>query len=411
MSRKTVPIGELESDRLEFKGARVLDDLHKGKSNLGSSVAAMLNGRGGELWIGIGESRGRAEIIEPLTRAADEWMAIWNHLLTTIEPHLQAQDVEHEIVSTSKGDVLLLRVAEGSDKPYAFNRQGGRRFVVRAGARIRDMTRDEIVSFGRPSSESGSEARARLEGAFASRRAELIESPARLFWIRIIVVPRDLALDTVRFDISKEGMKELLTDPAKTSTREHAMASHLLVPEFGKGVLRTGAKHFGYVEIGRAAYVDITVPLERFTDRAIEPEESEGDRGSLFIHPLPWIEHVVFAFRLVRELLAIQVGNIDEPERLVVFAETALLNARGVSLLGYTPGTFGYMFRHEAKAVKNDHLEIGEQPYRFEAVDVVKHTDRCARKLMLLAYESFGFEEKHLPTEWDPATLEFRRTH
>mgnify|MGYP000175353169 CR=1 FL=1 len=64
------------------------------------------------------------------------------------------------------------------------------------------------------------------------------------------------------------------------------------------------------------------------------------------------------------------------------------------------------MFRHESGVVKRDHLLI-DGPLRFEATDVIAHADRCARILMLRAYESFGFEEKHLPSEWNPETLDF----
>jgi hypothetical protein len=93
-----------------------------------------------------------------------------------------------------------------------------------------------------------------------------------------------------------------------------------------------------------------------------------------------------------------------------VFAETALLNAKGAQLVAYSPGTYGYMFRHNAKVLERDHLEI-DMPLRFDASDVKHHADRAARVLMLRAYESFGFEEEHLPAEWDRDTFEFTRAH
>src|SRR6185436_573945 len=146
MKKLTVPLGESEGDQLEFKGARELDALHKGKSDLGRSVVAMLNGNGGTIWIGVREQSGRATAMEAVERPRYQWEAIWNHLLTTIEPPIQAGDVEPEFVSAPEGEVLVLRVRTGPQRPYAFHRQGGRRYFVRAGARIRDLTREEILT-------------------------------------------------------------------------------------------------------------------------------------------------------------------------------------------------------------------------------------------------------------------------
>jgi hypothetical protein len=65
MSRR-IPLGETESQKLEFKGKDALKHL----PNVSRAVVAMLNTAGGDIWIGLGEEQGRAVRVDAISATA-----------------------------------------------------------------------------------------------------------------------------------------------------------------------------------------------------------------------------------------------------------------------------------------------------------------------------------------------------
>jgi hypothetical protein len=60
-----IPLGERESQKLEFKSSAILEQPDK----IAKEVVAMLNAEGGEVWIGIREDEARAVECEPIRNA------------------------------------------------------------------------------------------------------------------------------------------------------------------------------------------------------------------------------------------------------------------------------------------------------------------------------------------------------
>jgi hypothetical protein len=106
MNSVDLPLGQREGQTLEFKAAAAMANLF----DIGREVVAFLNSdRTVDLWIGLTEGPdGRAVGVEPID--VSRIAALENHLHDTIFPHVDAAQVESELVAVDGGHVLRLRI-------------------------------------------------------------------------------------------------------------------------------------------------------------------------------------------------------------------------------------------------------------------------------------------------------------
>ena len=176
---ESIPLGQAESQRLEFKGKDALKHL----PNVSREVVAMLNSGGGEIWIGLGEEHGRAVRIEPVENAEREISRLRDHLSDAIEPPPIAAEIHVETVSTAKTTVHVLRVSVKPSKerrPYDLREGTARHFLKRIDDRLRSMTREEIITLTKPALIPAAVKRSRkIENARKHQRN------GENFWLRI----------------------------------------------------------------------------------------------------------------------------------------------------------------------------------------------------------------------------------
>ncbi len=223
-----LPLGRREDQRLEFKGRDALGDLR----DIAREVVAMLNATGGEIWIGIREAEGFAVAAEPLGKAGKERDRLNDHLVEVIEPAPSEKDVRLQVVPVGQGRGEVLKVSvgrpergEGGErKPYALlGKQGSRKFLLRVGARIRPMEREEIFGAAGLSSRGFRvrEGTGRPEQAaqlLKEAREEVLRGEAGVFWIGI-QPEESLELDRDRVEKEKEILERILRDPRETGGR------------------------------------------------------------------------------------------------------------------------------------------------------------------------------------------------
>ncbi|MBI5880981.1 putative DNA binding domain-containing protein, partial [archaeon] len=112
-----------ESPTLEFKEAL--------NNSIGKEMCAFANSKGGKILLGIGDS---GEIMGT---------KITNNLKSQVQDY--ARNIEPPLIVSVEeaGDVLVVEVPEGKDKPYSANG----RFYSRQGANTQQLKRDEIRRF------------------------------------------------------------------------------------------------------------------------------------------------------------------------------------------------------------------------------------------------------------------------
>ncbi|MGH7150971.1 MAG: AlbA family DNA-binding domain-containing protein, partial [Planctomycetota bacterium] len=173
-----IPLGEPESQTLEFKGAGALKDL----ASISREVVAMLNSRGGDVWIGIEEREGRGASVEGIPDAEREARRLRDHLVDSIHPSPSAEEVSLSCASDETGrSVLLVRARPRKErKPYAFRKEGGWHFLLRVGDRVRPMSREEFLG-----PVSSTEEARRTGERLRKEREALREGKAGVYWVRI----------------------------------------------------------------------------------------------------------------------------------------------------------------------------------------------------------------------------------
>lgn len=138
-----------ESSTLEFKR-----DLPGGsdreKHEICKDVTALANADGGDLVYGVEEKAGVAASLCPITtESADAAIRRISQVLDAgIEPRVQGLKIRH--VDVAGGYALVLRVPASFDGPHCIRTNSNRRFVMRNGTGVGDMTFDQVrASFDR----------------------------------------------------------------------------------------------------------------------------------------------------------------------------------------------------------------------------------------------------------------------
>jgi hypothetical protein len=171
-----------ESQTLDFKrelpekNERDKIDPDKYKDELCKDVAAFANADGGHLVYGIQEKAGVANDIVPIsTESADAAERRIRHVLEgRIEPQIHGLTF-HKIDFAGAGYVLILRVPASYDGPHCIrtekNHKQQRRFVMRNGTMISDMSYDQIRGAFDRTATLAEQAR----GVIATRRQNILD--------------------------------------------------------------------------------------------------------------------------------------------------------------------------------------------------------------------------------------------
>ena len=136
-----------ESQTLDFK-RELPGKLDQDKHELCKDVVALANAEGGDLVYGIEEKDGVAgSIVGITTETADVAIRRINQVLDAgIEPRIHGLRMQH--IPVSEGYVLMLRVPASYDGPHCIRTNGNnkqqRRFVMRNGTMVSDMSYDQI---------------------------------------------------------------------------------------------------------------------------------------------------------------------------------------------------------------------------------------------------------------------------
>jgi len=132
-----------ESQTLEFK-RDLPSPSDKDKHEICKDVAALANTEGGDLVYGIDEKSAAAESISPITEELSDaaMRRITQVLDAGIEPRIQGIRIRH--VDVPGGYCIILRVPSSFDGPHCIRVNHNRRFVMRNGTNVTDMSFDQL---------------------------------------------------------------------------------------------------------------------------------------------------------------------------------------------------------------------------------------------------------------------------
>lgn len=377
MSGEGLPLGRLEDLHLELKGKAAL----AAPASIGREVVAMLNAEGGEVWVGLGEEGERAIRVEPIDHPEREARALHAFLVDSIEPSPTGREVSVEVVPAgeSGGAVLRVRVApQPHRQPFALLKGGGRHFVIRVGARIRPMSREEILHLlgGAAKAESPDRAVAKLH----ERKDRAQQRGGSLFWLGIQPVER------LAIDVQPERFERILRDPALTGNRRtgfHALRALGRQPRLGQERVSWGEPGYGSTEVTSDGGISFEAGLERF--------HWKGEDRELW--PPVLLELPISVFRLAGYLYR-ELGDLAGD----VLADCAFFGIRGWRL---RDGSLDFLDPGDLREPTDLDDLIWEEPLRFAAHEISEEPDRCGFRLVRRVYEAFGIREAAIPSFFD----------
>lgn len=134
-----------ESQSLEFK-RDLPGSADKDKHELCKDVSALANADGGDILYGVDEAGGVADCIAPIaTDSPDSAIRRLSQVLDAgVEPRIQGLKIHH--VDIAGGIALVIRVPSSFDGPHCIRTNSNRRFVIRNGTNVVDMSFDQIRS-------------------------------------------------------------------------------------------------------------------------------------------------------------------------------------------------------------------------------------------------------------------------
>lgn len=408
MSRR-IPLNRRESDLLEFKSRDALRE----PATIGREVVAMLNARGGEVWIGIREERGVAKEVEDIDDPDAAQRSLFDALIERIEPAPE-DEIAVEIVPAQGRHLLLVRVKPREGRgPYDLLHRGGRYFVIRVGDRLRHLGRDEIRERFRGSVEGGVES---ADRRLREREEALLRDGTSALWLGFAPLSGSPELRTDRL----RG-REYLGDPAATEVRRSGysvVAAVQAAPLAGAPVIRefrptravVGVEGVARLAVSREAEIHFEAPLDSVRSFS-SIRELEGHR---VLYPAALLEYVVSTFRLVGRILA------DRDETPAGEIWKARLSERGMAVRLALVGAEGWILvpgRDDDlrlwQVLRNrlepfpDPAFVLTAPEVFTSSELEHEPDRCAWRLLGRLYEGFGYEPEQVPY-FDPATGTFR---
>lgn len=413
-----IPIGERESGRLEFKAAAALAQPEK----IAREVVALLNsGRGGEVWVGLREEESVAVAVEPIPEAEAAARRLHDSLIDTIEPSPKDEELRVDVVGTETPVLRLVVSGSRRSEPYAVLQPGGGRlFVVRVGARVRPLTREEILGQTDRQERDRSE---RLEEDL--KNASSLPEPT--LWLGI--EPADAAS---RLDLDRLRSSDYLVEPESTGNRHgrrtfYSMRqlasldnSRFLTIQGSPDGLRVLLARGGDFElrIAESGGLRAAAPLkEGFTVSGGLPSRLDVLRGETVLDPRYLIEYPTSVLRLISSLLrngqfwkqgtppsfwaALALIGIDgwflRPDPDHPYLDPHLPDPRTLRLR--PPETWW-----RAKPHSGDILQVGPVPFSGE--DLAAEPDDCSYRLLRAVFAAFGYAEDEIRA-FDPRTRMF----
>jgi Schlafen, AlbA_2 len=380
-----LPTDRQESEILELKSLAALDE----PETIARGAVAMLNSKGGEVWVGIKESHGRNEVeAMPEVEAARAKRRLQDHLLDVIEPTPAAGDVAVTDVpvgsgAEQQGRVLRVTLTPApSRRPYALRRHGGRYFLRRFGDRIVPMSREDIAKdfrAERPSPTSGATGEI-LQDEIKS----FIERATSSLWLGID--PEQAG------ELRIQDLDELLMDPTLSGTPR---ASYNFTNAAYRGaVKRDNSRAKPALMVG-----DEVLSLRLFRSGGVRFEAALEE--NFWAGRVPFVEadHLLSPERLLGYLISVVrlVGKLLEeaavwhrPPQGDLWTALGIAGLRGWGLL---PGNLAEWpaYRYQIRRFQDQDLLL-QEPLRFAQEDLKQRPDECGMRLIERIYDAFEID-------------------
>ncbi len=375
-----IPLGQPESDELEFKGKEVLQRLY----NVSREVVGMLNASGGQIWIGLGEEEGRAVRVEPIAQPEREASRLKDHLSDVIEPSPSSDEFAVEQVSLrAEHAVLRVRVKPKEErKPYALVEGTARHFLKRVHDRLRPMSREEIfLAYAQGAAPD-------QDHEVASRKIREARDKLRdsnCLWLRIQPVGK------AKLTLSGD-YRPYFVDHSRTGNRLSGwnfVGAEPFRAEPGK--ITCGARDGVFVAVFCDGAVEFSMPLINLYWKTTG---YQGDKPPNEIWPFVLLEYPASIFRLAATIC--RERRFPAPTFL---ADLVLFGIAGWTLRPHSPSSLQYKLAKPRSAEGKDIL--APEPLSFSRDEIVGEPDRCAFRLVGRVYEAFGLFEEEMPAEFD----------
>lgn len=376
MSEERIPLGKREDLRLEFKAAEILRTPEK----IGREIVGMLNAGGGELWIGLEESDGRAVRVGGVPDSARAKDRLRDHLLETIEP-APRDELDLEVVPYGDGGEQLLRIRVRPGKRgrgrYCYRSRDGRYFGIRVADRLRTMSWHEI--FEAENRADRADGWRKAEQAVQRQLKDAIESRRAVLWLCLKPV-EEMGLEL------RSLPDEIFTDPAATGNRRSGwnFVDPRMRPKKRSDKVLHGEPDGRMTEVHRDGLILFTVPVASLYWKG-EPD---------LIWPYVLIEYPVSIFRLAAHLYREVQARDDER----IAAKMALLSAQGCKLKAGSVRSVRWQFE-DAKAFETPLVETSL--FEQDRNDLIANPAGNAYPLIMEIYQQCGFDEEDLPAEFD----------
>lgn len=399
-----------EDQHLEFKRTVLENSTDQAKAELRKDVAALANGGGGTLIVGIDEDKDSKAIAIPgVFNAVERVKQIEAVLLDCIDPPLQGLAVHRLTVDAV--DVVIVRVEPPAAPPHCIHTgQWTRRFPVRQGRHVRPMTMIELRQ-----SILGDRL-AREVRMLNDRIDELLESPLRggdlssldnrqLLELRN---PDQFSREIVR-RISERyegrptmlvlGVPDPLPDDQPLRRHQDELREILLHPPDVRshGWFIRGGEEPARVPLGMGVHDDLSdmgvigcwngstvfyCALD--TESAQWAYQELAEEGSPVLNPFAYIEPTVRTVALAK-----QIAGILSITTIHLFA--SLVNAANIRLTKYPKNSFGARLgrRDAIRPVGDDNILVSVPNLMVEEL-----CDSSARELIREIYAEIGFDTR-----------------
>jgi len=369
----TIPLGEREGQRLEFKAASSLSD----PGALAKDVVGLLNAEAGDLWIGLREENECAVALESVPDPDVAIRSLRDFMLDSIEPSPDGQELRIEAVRHESGRVAIRIAVRGGQarRPYAYLQGTARHYLTRVGTTLRPLTRADIIRDAGGADQSRAEAEARLRTASRTVKSGL--------WV---------ALEPMRpaeLDLHEAWYEALLMDPKRSGNREIGWqpANPYKKPDIRVESLVQETKGHCRLTLRAHGSVELVVPKPGLAWR----DES--------LYPLALLEYPTSVLRLAKAICE-HVG-LDAD----LSAQLGLFEARGLAL---RPGSPRHAFFKARDArVFAGGPDVVMNPRLMTVQEILEGPDRCAARLWREVYAAFGFGKDAWPSEYDEAAGRF----
>jgi hypothetical protein len=376
---KLPAVGDSENLRREFKSREVLAK----PATVGRAVVAMLNAKGGVIWIGIPEQSGVAAPADPVERPEMERATLYNHLLDTIEPRLDGDELT--IVSNVENPgVLEVQVnPKPARRPYAQIKQGGRHFHLRVDGRVREMSWEEVK--GAFLGEALDDDAARVKKALLDARSKTRSKTGLWCWVQ------PMPARSLTWGGSRAELERLLKDPERSGSRGSGayVSNRYYNLQFKRSVVATT----DWMELTLRADGQIELWSELpYLMRRDEPN---------VIDPYALLQVPLSLFRLARSIFESQTDSESRPIESIA-VDLVMSGVLGVGLRGGSPRSPFFQIR-EPPRFGEGNFELLE-PVIFDWKQFKEQPGRSVLRLVRELYSELGHPDSALPSQFDPAT-------